>query len=173
MSHALLLCCCSDRIKDWVRQASHLGNFDADSPDEPPSPKQRQQSRFGLPHSEDGVGDVAVHFPGFGRSPAGKPKWAKADDVHSDDDASMDEGMPPMPGKRLDNAGSDAAESFVGSMADGMSDVGSGIDSAVSARAMGHEEELAVDIRYEGHVACASGTRQCGFVGAASLMHPP
>jgi hypothetical protein len=139
----------SGHIKDWVRQASHLDKYDADSPDEAHSPKHTQQSHFGRLRSEDVDGDVAVQLPGFGRSPAGKPKWAKYDDVHSDDDASMDKGVPPMPDRYSDNAGSDAAQSFVGSMADGMSDAGSEIETAVSAGAMGHEEELAVDTRYE------------------------
>jgi hypothetical protein len=37
--------------------------------------------------------------------------------------------------------------SDLGSMADGMSDAGSGIESTTAAGAMGHDEELAVDMR--------------------------
>lgn len=140
---------CRDRIHDWVRQASHLERFDNEDPDEI-SPRQKQHSKFGHGRfNQDGDAEVAVHMPGLGKSPGGKGKFA---DAYSDDDGGAptmpSRGMPWLQGRPSDGAGSDAAESFVGSMADGMSDIGSGIDSAVSAGAMGHEEELAVDTRY-------------------------
>lgn len=146
-----------------MRQASKLEYNDDDGESEPSSPHRKGQqqhhpgSKLAAGHSlptGDAVVSVHLHAPGHqgkgpNRSPTEKGKYDGADD-NDDDDASEDFGKGvrmSLPDRRTDDAGSDAASSFVGSMADGMSDAGSGIDSTVTAGAMGHDEDLAVDMR--------------------------
>jgi hypothetical protein len=145
-----------------VRQASKLEYNEDDEDTKPSSPHRKGQqqhhigSRLAAGHSlpsGDAVAAVHLHAPGHQgkgthRSPTGKGKYDGADD--EDEDASEDFGKGAcisLPDRRTDDAGSDAASSFVGSMAHGMSDAGSGIDSTVTAGAMGHDEDLAVDMR--------------------------
>lgn len=159
----LMLCC--DRVGNWVRQASKLEYDEDDDGDTGPSPphrKAQQQHHAGPMHrlvtghslpTGDAVA-VHLHAPGHEgkgphRPPTGKGKYDGAEDDGSDD-GSDDYGKGArvsLPDRRTDDAGSNAASSFVGSMADGMSDAGSGMESTVTAGAMGHDEDLAVDMR--------------------------
>jgi hypothetical protein len=146
---------CRDRIRDWVRQASNLDAYDEnDSPDESPKRQSPQRSRLGQSHP-DADGEVHMRIPVHHAS-VGKDTFRAANKaMHSDDGSDEDgsplaKGMPPRfaPDRRTSGgAGSEAGESFAGSMADGMSDAGSGIESSVAAGGMGHDEELAVDMR--------------------------
>ena len=150
--HHARLHLCSHRVKDWVRTASNLDAPEEDdlSHDEPPMSKRKgAQSRFGP--GADAV--VAVHLKPFSNKQH-LPRKSKYFDASDDDDYEQDEEAPLTPGlqhvqsdRLTDGGGSEAASSFAGSMADGMSESGaSGIDACGSA-AGGHEDDLAVDTR--------------------------
>lgn len=124
-----------------------------------PSPKRKgpQQSRLGRMQpgaASDDYADGVVHMrvPVHNAS-AGKDTFRPTGKSMFDESDSEDYGAPSGPrfgpdSRASGGAGSDAGESHVGSMADGLSDAGSGIESSVAAGGMGHDEvELAVDMR--------------------------
>lgn len=137
-------CLCRDRIRDWVRQTSNLEPLDDDDdPDELLSPRKKgaQPSRFGRAQP-DADGAVHVHIPAHHAS-AGK------DTFKGMPEGSESEGGPEAAARYPAGSGAGSMPdgmSDVGSLADGMSDAGSSIEST-AVGAMGHDEELAVDMR--------------------------
>lgn len=93
---------------------------------------------------------IPVHHASAGKDTF-KPAAGKA--MFDENSDSEDGGAPSGPrfgpdSRTSGGAGSDAQESLQGSMADGLSDAGSGMESSVAAGGMGHDEvELAVDMR--------------------------
>jgi hypothetical protein len=92
---------CSDRVRDWVRQASKLEHRDDDdSPDEDaPHPhkghkQQQQQSRLARGHAHmDGAGDVIAHLHvGGPRAKGVAAGKAASDEADSDGGPSMGSG---------------------------------------------------------------------------------
>jgi hypothetical protein len=158
-----------------VRQTSHLEPAEDDgiNSDGPPSPKVKQQHRLarGVVR-QDGYCEVAVHIPGregkgAHRSPTGKGKFEAGSECEDDAFLGPEKSVQSFD-RRSEGAGSEGGASFVGSMADGMSEAGgSGIEpSSVTTGAMGHEEDLAVDMR-----CAAAGRGQAPGAGGDIRLH--
>ena len=142
-------CHCSDRIKQWVRQASELRGSEGDSASDGSQSPQHMSPQHHHKHGAirnateaDAQCDVRLHAPG-GRSKGKHDAIASQSEEGAD---SMKNPVTPKAGRFSENGG-DAASSFAGSMADGgMSDAGSGVESSMATGAAGHEEDLAVDM---------------------------
>lgn len=154
MSSSIILvaCPCSDHIKQWVRQASKLQGSQGDSgSDGSQSPQHKSPQHHRAGHSRHDPTEADAHCAVRLHAPGSRSK-GKFDEVGSQTDEGADSMRDPITPKaqsgRFSENGGDDAASFAGSMADGgMSDAGSGVESSMATGAVGHEEDLAVDMR--------------------------